>query len=136
LSPSIYWAESRFFQELVVIIYALAVDALWFAPLNAWLLLASAWARRAPFLWTVLPLFMASMIEMMLFKPPYFAFTLRNYMRGAMQVAFTPDDGFIDRLSHLDPVRFLSTPYLWVGLAFAAACLRAAVHLRRRHEPI
>ena len=29
-------------------LYGLAVHALWFAPIYGWLLLVSAWARRAP----------------------------------------------------------------------------------------
>jgi hypothetical protein len=35
-----------------------------------------------------------------------------------------------------DPAKFLSTPGLWIGLAFAAAFLAAAVRLRRYREPI
>jgi ABC-2 type transport system permease protein len=39
-------------------------------------------------------------------------------------------------LTSLDPGKFLSTPGLWIGLAFAAAFLAAAVRLRRNREPI
>ncbi len=35
---------------------AWSVIALWYAPIYAWLLLISAWARRAAFLWAALPL--------------------------------------------------------------------------------
>jgi hypothetical protein len=35
-----------------------------------------------------------------------------------------------------DPAKFLSTPGLWIGLAFAAALLAAAVRLRRYQVPI
>ena len=37
---------------------------------------------------------------------------------------------------YLDPVGFLSSPGLWLGLLFAAAFLAAAVRLRRYREPI
>jgi ABC-2 type transport system permease protein len=35
--------------------HLVGIHGLWFAPVYAWLLLVSAWARRMPFLWAVLP---------------------------------------------------------------------------------
>jgi hypothetical protein len=37
---------------------------------------------------------------------------------------------------HVNPMEFLLSPGLWIGLAFAAACLAAAVRLRHHSEPI
>jgi hypothetical protein len=51
-----------------------------------------------------------------------------------MKLAF--DKGTTGRIEELSPGHFLSTPSLWIGLAFAAACLAAAVRLRRNREPI
>ena len=48
-------ARCRSFQMPLIMLYGLAVHALWYAPLYGWLLLVSAWARRTPFLWAVLP---------------------------------------------------------------------------------
>jgi hypothetical protein len=58
-----------------------------------------------------------------------------------MPRAFTVDPqradiGIIDRVSQLTPAKFLGTPGLWIGLAFAAACLAGAMRLRRNREPI
>jgi ABC-2 type transport system permease protein len=39
-------------------------------------------------------------------------------------------------MTHITPAQFLSSPGLWVGLAFAAAFLAAAVRLRRYQGPI
>jgi len=44
--------------------------------------------------------------------------------------------GMPDRLSQLAPLKFVTSPGLWIGLAFTAACLAAAVRLRRNREPI
>ena len=41
----------------------------------------------------------------------------------------------MDPLTHVTPIRFLTTPGLWLGLAVTAACLAAAVRLRRYREP-
>ena len=47
-----------------------------------------------------------------------------------------PGHGLIEGLAQLRPGHFLTRPGLWLGLAFAAACLAAAVRLRRNREPI
>ena len=44
--------------------------------------------------------------------------------------------GPITSLSQLDPLRYLSTPGLWLGLLAAAAFLYAAIRLRRSKEPL
>jgi ABC-2 type transport system permease protein len=141
MSSAALWAEFRFFQGSLVMLYGLTVHALWFAPIYGWLLLVSAWARRATFLWAVLPLLAVSAVERIAFNTSYFMSMLQYRLTGAMSEAFVfkPKRGthvIIDQLIQLDPARFLSRPGLWTGLAFAAACLAAAVRLRRYREPI
>jgi hypothetical protein len=140
ISPATLWTEFRFFQGLLIMIYGLTVHVLWFAPIYAWLLLVSAWARRTPVLWAVLPPFAIGIVERIVFNTSYFGSMLRYRVIGAMTEAFaaTPlhSGGHIDRLSQPDPARFLSAPGLWVGLLFAAAFLAAAMRLRRNREPI
>ncbi|MEK6246358.1 MAG: ABC transporter permease, partial [Pseudomonadota bacterium] len=128
-----------FFQGLLIMLYGLTVHALWFAPIYGWLLLVSAWARRAPILWAVLPLLAVAAVERIMFNTWLFMAMLGYRVTGAMTEAFAlkgKHGGNIDRFSQLDPARFLSAPGLWVGLAFAAAFLAAAVRLRRNREPI
>jgi ABC-2 type transport system permease protein len=141
VSPAALWAELRFFQEPLVMLYGLTVHALWFAPIYGWLLLVSIWARRAPVLWAALPPFAISVVERIAFGTSHFASLLRYRVGGAMAEAFalTPTPGgvgIIDQLSQLDPARFLTSPGLWIGLACAAAFLVAAARLRRYREPI
>src|SRR5438270_9985473 len=56
MSPASTWAHVPFFQSWLVLLYGLVAIALWHAPIYGWLLLVSGWARRATFLWSVLPL--------------------------------------------------------------------------------
>ena len=135
------WTRLPLFEMSLVMVYGLTVHALWFAPIYGWLLLVSVWARRTPVLWAALPWVAISVVERVAFDSSHFASFLRYRVIGAMARAFTVDPqradvGFIDQVSQLTPARFLGTPGLWIGLAFAAACLAAAVRLRRNREPI
>ncbi len=139
VSVSTMWSELEFFQGLVIMFYGLAVHTLWFAPIYGGLLLVSAWARRAPFLWAVLPPLVLAMFERMAFGTSYFGYMLQYRVTGAMKEAFNWKPGAVgeaERLSQLEPLNFLTTPGLWVGLAFAAACIAIAARLRRNREPI
>jgi ABC-2 type transport system permease protein len=137
------WAHLPLFQMELVLLYGLVVIALWHAPLYAWLLLVSAWARRATFLWAVLPLLAIGVFEWIVFHTSHFANLLHNRLLGFAWDAFnftTPDGSPVDLhfipVSLLTPGRFLSRPGLWIGLIFAAIFLAAAVRLRRSSEPI
>jgi ABC-2 type transport system permease protein len=120
-----------------VLLYGLVVLALWYAPLWSWLLLVSAWARRAPFLWAFLPPLALIVLEKVAFDTNRFGAFLA-YRLGGYHQAFSampgPRGGF--NLPQPDPARFLTNPDLWTGLGVAAAFLAAAVWVRRYREPI
>lgn len=144
MSAAHLWKEFRFFPESVIMFYGLAVHALWYSPIYGWLLLVSAWAKRAPLLWALVPAMLIAAFERGAFGTRSFLRMLHYRVQGAMQEAFldlsTPGRGahppLIEHFSQLTPANFLSRPGLWVGLAFAAACIIAATRLRRRREPI
>src|SRR5204863_583080 len=134
ISPATTWAHFPVFQNWLVLLYGLAAIALWHAPIYGWLLLVSAWARRATFLWAVLPLIVIQIFEKITFGTSYFGKMLQHRLMGFAPHAF----GFrgeghptIDSLSQLTPGRYLGSPGLWLGLLVAAAFLFAAVRLRR-----
>ncbi len=142
-SVATFWSQLPLFQLQAVLLYTLAVVTLWYAPLYAWLLLVSAWARRTTFLWAVLPPLAIALVEWITFHTSYFGSLLRQRVFGFAPRAFafrTPDGGLIDPhfipLTQITPGRFLGSPGLWLGLVFAAAFLAAAVRLRRYREPI
>jgi ABC-2 type transport system permease protein len=125
------------FRQSLILLYGLVTLALWHAPIYAWLLLVSGWARRATFLWAVLPLAAISVLEKIALNSSYFGSMLKDRLMGHIPRAFAFDaKGRLDSLAQLTPERFLSTPGLWIGLAFAAAFLAEAVRLRRDRGPI
>jgi ABC-2 type transport system permease protein len=135
--PATTGEQLPLFQHSLILLYGLATLALWHAPLYAWLLLVSGWARRATFLWAVLPFALISVLERMALNTSYFGSMLKYRLAGHFERAFTLDaKGRLDSLAQLTPARFLSTPGLWVGLLLAAAFLAAAARLRRGRGPI
>jgi ABC-2 type transport system permease protein len=132
------WTHMPFFQMSLMLFYhLLTVHVLWYAPIYGWLLLVSAWARRAAFLWAALPWAAIGVIEKIAFHTSHFAAWLGYRFSGsAAGGSFIPDNGSMDPLMHLTPGQFLITPGLWMGLVFFVACIAAAVRLRRYREPI
>lgn len=131
------WGHVSLFDIWGSLLYHLVtVHALWHAPLYAWLLLVSAWARRAPVLWAALPLLAIGFIEKITFNTSYFARMLGNRLAGGPESSFTGEGMPMHGLAHITPGNFITSPGLWIGLAVAAAFLAAAVRLRRYREPI
>jgi ABC-2 type transport system permease protein len=133
------WTRFNLLEQSLILLYSLIALGLWHAPIYGWLLLVSGWARRATFLWAVLPLIAIQIFEKITFGTQYCARILGHRLTGFAAEAFDfqgqhkPD---IHSLAQLTPGRYLSTPGLWIGLAFAAAFLIAAVRLRRYRGPI
>ncbi len=133
------WTRFNLLQQSVILLYSLIVIVLWHAPIYAWSLLISGWARRATFLWAVLPLLAIGVLEKFAFDTSHFASILKDRLFGAANTAFAfqPHRGVaIDSLVQLTPGRYLTTPGLWIGLAFAAIFVAVAVRQRRYRGPI
>lgn len=129
------WTSVSLFRVPAIWLYHLVtVHGLWYAPLYTWLLLVSAWAPRAPFIWAFLPPFAIWGVEKVAFNTSYFLNMLQYRFMG-------PGNGMAnehqqDFTATLIPHHFLSTPGLWTGLAVAAVFLYLTVRLRRSRGPI
>jgi ABC-2 type transport system permease protein len=143
VNPATTWTLLPFFQMSVILLYGLVTMALWQAPLFGWLLLVSGWARRATFLWAVLPWLAVCIVEKVAFNTAHFAHMLGHRVFGNFEDAFVFVKGshgavipVVDRLNQLDPLKFMSSPGLWIGLVIAAVFFAAAVRLRRYRGPL
>ena len=138
VSVATLWDHVPLFQmSFGLLDHLVGFHGLWYAPIYCWLLLVSAWARRAPILWAVLPLLAIGIVEKIAFNTSYFAALLQyRFAGGPENDTFTATRVAMDPLTHLHPVQFLASPGLWIGFAVAAAFLAAAVRLRQYREPI
>ena len=130
------WREVSFFHVSLVILYhLLTVHGLWYAPIYGWLLLVSAWAPRAPFLFAFLPPFVIYGVEKLAFNTSHFLAMIQNRLTGPTN-AMAPNAVPPDFMATLIPHHFFNTPGLWTGLLVAAVFLFGAVRLRRNQGPI
>jgi ABC-2 type transport system permease protein len=137
LSASMLWTQVHLFPMSLMLLYHLiTVHVLWHAPFYGWLLLISAWARRAAFLWAVLPILAIAFVEKIAFNTSHFATFLGDRLGGGAEAMTMPGSMPIDPGVHITLGRYLSSPGLWIGLAFTALCLAAAVQLRRQRGPL
>jgi ABC-2 type transport system permease protein len=138
LSVTPLWTTVPLLQIDLVLLYGLFVIALWYAPVYGWLILVSGWARRATFLWAVLPPIGLSIVEKVAFDTSNLSTLFGSRIAGLAGDAFdfSVPGGASEPLRLITPARYFASPELWLGLAVAAAFLAAAVWLRRRREPI
>lgn len=131
------WAQLSLFQNSPGLLYHfLAIHGVAAAPFYAWLLLISAWARRAPFVWAFLPPLAIGYLEKIAFNTTRFFDILKFPLMGGATTPRAPSITLIEPMTILTPARFLATPGLWIGLAITAVFLAAAVRLRRAGSPI
>jgi ABC-2 type transport system permease protein len=123
--------------------------SLWFAPVIAYLMLVSAWARRNVSLWVLIPPLLIMLVELLALRTHYlwnvfkYRFTAHGaQMMGAMSLigdavdqSHPAQQSFAQRMfAHLDPTPLLANIDLWLGLAVAAALLYATIRVRRSRE--
>jgi ABC-2 type transport system permease protein len=137
LSVASFWAYIAPWQMLRGLLYhMITIHVLWHAPLYAWLLLVSSWARRAAILWAVLPPLAVGVLEKIVFHTTFFANWLMYRLAGGPEAMPMGGDSAMGMISHFTLLRFALTPGLWLGLAFTGVCLAAAVRMRHYRELI
>jgi ABC-2 type transport system permease protein len=142
-SAAALWTRLPLSEMELVTLYGTVVIVLWHAPIYCWFLLVSGWARRAVFLWAVVPWLAIAAMENIAFHTSFLGSMLLGRLLGFSEAAFdlkdkngVPIDTHFIPLTQLVPGRFFSSPGLWVGLIVAAALLVAAARQRRYREPL
>jgi ABC-2 type transport system permease protein len=131
------WARMPFLEASGVhFLHLVGTHGLGWAPLYAWLILVSAWARRAPILWAVLPPVAIGAVERVAFGTTRFADFLRDYFLGGPVPEGPSGPMTMDMLTPQSVGGLVTDPGFWLGLAVAALFLLAAVRLRRSRGPI
>jgi ABC-2 type transport system permease protein len=137
ISPGTLWAHVPFLKtSLINFGHLVLYHGIWYAPFYGWLLMVSAWANRAPFLWATLPPIAIGVVERVAFDSSHFAAMVRHRFMGDPASAAPAGGMTMDMLGPHSLGEYLTDPGLWFGLAVTAAFLFAAVRLRRCRGPI
>ncbi len=115
-------------------LYGVLATALWHAPIYAWLLLVGGWARRVTVVWAVAPVAGLIIAERVGLGSDRLGELIQHRLGDSVFLAFS--NLWDSKLPEMTPVRFVSDPGLWMGLAVAALFLGLAVLLRRYRQPI
>jgi ABC-2 type transport system permease protein len=139
INATALWPQIPLLSIWAAVLYHLiTVHALYYAPIYGWLLLVSGWARRAAFLWAILPIAAVLIIEKLVFNTSAFAHVLLSRLGGGPAALPFPPHGNMPMtaptLANLGA--FLVSPGLWIGFAICAVFIAAAVRLRRYQGPI
>jgi ABC-2 type transport system permease protein len=138
-------APAAIARVTMMLLYSLAFQALWFAPIDGWLLLVSAFAKRAVLGWALLPPVLVVVAERTLFGTQNFAELIGHRMVGGFELAFSGEQHsiLVDEVAistfpalgeFFTPGRLLAAPSLWIGIAVGLLFLAGAVWLRRYRD--
>jgi len=143
LAPLGNFHVGTWFALQTTLLLNLLIAALWYAPIAAWLLLVSAWAKRAPFLWAVLPPVLLALFEEIIFDTNHaaqlFIYRLTGFFKSGFGVGEVDGRGSAEHIresirnasEHLSALPLLGELHLYTGLAVAAVLLYGAIRLRR-----
>jgi len=128
------WSSSNFFIVMINSLFSLIVASLWLAPVWAWLMLASSWARKNAFLWGLLPIFLLAFAEGWLFHSN----RLLTIVGLRIAESFTIINSQLNGLVGGDMFNIPANQWFmaivsgefWMGLIVASLFLGAAVKIR------
>ena len=131
---TLIWTSSNLFGVMFHGLMALIMGMLWLAPIWAWLIFASSWAKKVAFMWGALPIIMVTIAEGWIFKTSHFIEML------AMRVAsaFTIINSNLNSVTHneifdIEVMRWyqvFGNSEFWIGLVVAAVFLAGAIYTR------
>jgi ABC-2 type transport system permease protein len=137
------WNTLEWLRTEIAMLLILLLAMLWYAPLVAYLMVVSAWARRRPFLISTLPWVLAPILERIAFGTRYLWHFLSYRSNGIFATlaaghthifshhGFRPVGTLLDELNFRGAFTDID---LWLGLAAAAALLYAAARIRRYRD--
>lgn len=147
MSAGIMWQPEAILGGMTIAFLWCVTAILWYAPVIAYLMLASAWAPKGPFLWAVLPPVAILLLERVVLYSQYVSDFIAGRLFGLYKLLGRREGGDVSdvdagsevtKLSNIDLVgslkEFYSSPDLWLGVVAAGLLLAAAMWVRRYRD--
>ncbi len=144
------WHVDLWLQTQALWLYLILTAAVWYLPIAAYLLVVSAWAKRAVMLWSIMPPLACIIAERWLFGTQVIAQRLGERLMGLPRVAFNAKLGSwvsagVDTNTFTTPANlwsfidlrgFLANAETTIGAALGVALIGCAIQLRIRRTEI
>jgi ABC-2 type transport system permease protein len=146
------WHADLWLQLQALWVYVIVTSAIWYLPIAAYLLVVSAWAKRAVMLWSILPPIALLLAERWFLGSHVIAEQMGERLVGYPQFAFHDDPGcctWVTTVVENDTLRtptniwgffnvggFVSSPETWIGVVVGVALVAVAIQLRTRRTEI
>jgi ABC-2 type transport system permease protein len=145
------WNGEIWFQMQVLWVYVIVTAAAWYLPIAGWLMLVSAWAKRAVMLWAVLPPLLLYILERVFFGTKTVGHIIARRLMGLPSVAIkdpthllTHGGDVVDNAAAssitvwqlINPSGFFTNAETWIGVAIGVALIAGAIQLRTRRSEI
>ena len=144
LPPVLSWNSYEWLRTEAVMFLVTLFAVLWWAPIAGYLLLVSAWVRRAPILWSTLPFVLGPVLEWVAFGTRYLLGFIDYRVNGIWEILGVGHVNIVSKhglhhpvgsaLEVLDFRHALTAIDLWLGLAVTAALVYAAIRIRRYRD--
>jgi ABC-2 type transport system permease protein len=146
------WRPELWLQVQALWLYLILTAAIWYLPVAGWLLLVSAWAKRAVMLWSILPPLALMVAERVFLGTHVLTHELGARLGGFSSNAFRYTAGGenwittavgpssinapVSVFRFIDAAGFFSNPATWIGVLVGVALIFGAVQLRTRRTEI
>jgi ABC-2 type transport system permease protein len=142
---SLMWEPQALLGGFMVAFMWCVTAMLWYSPIVGYLMLASAWAPRGPFLWAVLPPVGLWILERIVVGSDYIGDFITGRLFGLYRLLGEQSEGEVNRtggdlekIGNMDLVGslrdFYASPDLWLGVLAAFLLLAGAMWVRRYRD--
>jgi ABC-2 type transport system permease protein len=140
------WNFVSWMRAIVIELAILLCGVLWYAPIAAYFLLLSAWARKLVFLWAIVPLVALPPLEYVFFQSTHLLQFIGQRFVGYVRLMHLDESAFnvgtrdsagssvSHVLSTVDVSGVLLSGEMWLGLAACAAMVFVTIRLRRYRD--
>jgi ABC-2 type transport system permease protein len=140
-----YWDAATWLRIQGISLVAVVAGVLWYAPLTAFLMLVSAWARRSVWLWVLLPPVVLMMMERIalgtnhvmnaLWYRLWSVFTYTPPVDPGVGGAAQQQSRTLNLLfANVDPFPVFANIDLWLGLGVAVLLIVATIRIRQYRD--